>query len=67
MIQKTDEKNRELSPAEKLRLERFEATAAELAEQGYRMTELTVGIVKANVYALLAAIPVVMIGMLLFF
>ena len=67
MRKRLEEKDRQLSDAEKARLERFERTSEELGRQGYRMTELTVGIVKANVVAMIAAVPVFIVGMLLFF
>ena len=46
------EKARELSPAEKQRLEKFEALSDDLIRQGYRRTELTISIVKANIFAI---------------
>ena len=61
------ERARKLTAAEQRRLERFEATCAQLAEQGYASCELTVGIVRANIYALLLAIPVVAVGLVVFF
>ncbi len=56
------EKRRKLSPSEARRLQRFEAVAAELEARGFRRKELTIGIVKANVLALLMAIPVCAVG-----
>lgn len=61
-----EEKNRRLSEKEQKRLAVFEATCERLLQQGYTMTNLTIGIVKANVFVLLLAIPVVAIGVLLF-
>lgn len=61
-----DEKNRKLSAAEQRRLEAFEMISADLVEKGYQRTDLTVGIVKANVFAFLMGIPVIIIGFLLF-
>lgn len=61
-----EEKNRRLSEKEQERLAVFEATCERLLQQGYTMTNLTIGIVKANVFVLLLAIPVVAIGVLLF-
>ena len=61
-----EEKNRRLSEKEQKRLAVFEATCERLLQQGYTMTNLTIGIVKANVFVLLLAIPVVVIGVLLF-
>lgn len=60
------EKNRKLSEKEQRRLAAFEATCERYLQQGYKRTDLTIGIVKANLVALLIAIPVVAIGMLLF-
>lgn len=61
-----EEKNRRLSEKEQERLAVFEATCERLLQQGYTMTNLTIGIVKANIFVLLLAIPVVAIGVLLF-
>lgn len=61
-----EEKNRRLSEKEQKRLAVFEATCERLLQQGYTMTNLTIGIVKANVFVLLLTIPVVAIGVLLF-
>lgn len=61
-----EEKNRKLSGKEQKRLAVFEETCQKLLHQGYKMTNLTIGIVKANVVVLLLAIPVVALGMLLF-
>ena len=60
------EKKRQLSPAEKKRLERFESVSAEMAKKGYKKTELTIGIVWANVVTLTAAIPFFAVMVLLF-
>ena len=61
-----DEENRQLSAKEQRRLARFEEICARLQQQGYKMNSLTVGIVKANFFVLLLAIPVVAICVLLF-
>ena len=61
------EKARELSPAEKRRLERFEGISSEMAEQGYRRTDLTVSIIEANKFGLLLLIPLILIGGGLFY
>ena len=61
-----EEKNRKLSAKEQRRLNVFEATCERLLEEGYKKTNLTIGIVKANLFVLLLAIPVVAIGVLLF-
>ena len=60
------EKQRRLSADEQRRLAHFEAQAEALAQQGYRRVELTVGIVKANVFAVVLLIPLLIIGVGLF-
>lgn len=62
----SDEENRQLSAKEQRRLARFEETCAKLQQQGYKMNSLTIGIVKANLFVLLLAIPVVAVSVLLF-
>ena len=44
----------------------FEATCEQYLQQGYKKTDLTIGIVRANLVTLLIAIPVVVLGVLLF-
>ena len=61
-----EEKDRKLSEKEQKRLIVFEETCERLSQQGYKMTNLTIGIVKANLFVILLAIPVVAIGVLLF-
>lgn len=61
-----EEKNRKLSAKEQKRLEVFEETCERFMKQGYKRTDLTIGIVKANLFVLLLAIPVVALGVLLF-
>ena len=61
------EKNRKLTEAEKRRQERYEAIADEMVQEGYRKTELTISIIKANVFAVILLIPVMIIGLVLFF
>lgn len=60
------ELNRTLSEAEQKRLAAFEAQAESLKEQGYRRADLTVSIVKANVFAIVLLFPVMALGMWLF-
>ena len=67
MKKDTAEKQRRLSPAEQRRLEQFQELGRRLTEQGYKMTELTVGIVRANIFALVLAVPVFALGLILFF
>ena len=47
-------------------MEVFEATCERLLHEGYKKTDLTIGIVKANIIVLLLAVPVIAIGVLLF-
>ena len=60
------EKNRKLSAKEQRRLNVFEETCKRLSQDGYKKTDLTIGIVKANLFVPLLAIPVIAIGVLLF-
>ena len=60
------ELNRTLTEAEQKRLTAFEAQAKSLKEQGYRRVDLTVSIVKANVFAIILLFPVMALGMWLF-
>ena len=60
------EKNRKLSAKEQRRLNVFEETCERLSQQGYKRNDLTISIVKANLFVFLLAIPVVAIGILLF-
>ena len=61
------EKSRELTPAEEKRLLRFEELSDRLIGQGYRRVELTVSIVKANIFAVVLLIPLLIAGGWLFF
>ena len=61
-----EEKDRKLSAKEQKRLGVFEETCERLSREGYKKTDLTIGIVKANLFVFLLAIPVVAIGVLLF-
>lgn len=61
-----NEKNRKLSAREQRRFDVFEKTCEALVEQGYKRNDLTISIVKANLFVLLLAIPVTAIGVLLF-
>ncbi len=53
---------RTLTAAEKRRLERFGETAENLRQQGYVRHDLTVSIVKANVFSVFLLIPLAFIG-----
>ena len=48
---------RKLTPAEQERKERFTVVCAEMEQQGYRKTDLTIGVVKANLLALIVMLP----------
>lgn len=61
-----EEKDRKLSEKELRRLAVFEETCERFQQQGYKMTNLTIGIVNANLSVMLLAIPIVVIGVLLF-
>lgn len=61
------EKSRKLTDTEQKRLARFESLSAELTGQGYTRTELTIGIVRANVFAVFLLIPLAIIGVGLFY
>ena len=61
------EKARQLTEAEQKRLERFETLSEELVCQGYSRTELTIGIVKANIFAVFLLIPLAVIGIGLYY
>ena len=60
------EKDRKLTVKEQRRLNVFEETCDRLSQEGYKKTDLTIGIVKANLFVFLLAIPVIAIGVLLF-
>ena len=60
------EETRKLSAKEQRRQDVFDETCERLIREGYKKTNLTVGIVKANIIVLLLAIPVIAVGVLLF-
>ena len=63
---KEKEKKRELTEAEKRRLENFEDVKYDLTKAGYRSHEYTISIVKANIFGVVLAIPVFALGYSLF-
>ena len=65
MVKDKKEQARALTPAEKKRLARFESIAQELAAQGYNRTDLTVGLVKANVFVIVISLPMMGLGKVL--
>lgn len=62
-----NEKDRKLTAAEERRLTIFESKKKTLKKRGYKETELTIGIVKANIIALIMAVPVSVVAIALFF
>ena len=60
------EKSRQLTQAEQRRLRAFEALSESMIGQGYRRAELTVIIVKANLFAVVLLIPLLIVGIALF-
>lgn len=60
------EENRKLTPAEEARSIRFEETKKELLSRGYRAEEMTIGIVYANVMAVVLVLPLVICLAVLF-
>ena len=48
---------RNLTPAEQKRKERFALVCEEMERQGYRKTDLTIGVAKANLLALVVMLP----------
>ena len=64
---KDNEKNRKLSESEQRRLRDYQVLCEQMKEKGYRVRELTVSIVKANLFVAAAAVPVIGLGMFLFF
>lgn len=48
---------RKLTPAEQKRKEQFALVCEEMARQGYQKTDLTIGVVKANLLALIIMLP----------
>lgn len=48
-------------------MERYEQLSADLMAQGYQRRELTVGLVRANVVALLLSLPFTVVGIVAFF
>ena len=61
------EKSRELTEAEKHRLEKFETMSESMTAQGYRKVELTVSVVFATVFSVILCIPVFALSLWIFF
>lgn len=66
MVGDKNEKKRKLTAAEQRRLKAYEAISEKLAAKGYHRTELTVGIIRANIFAMILSIPVMAVGIVLF-
>lgn len=66
-MQMKAEENRTLTAAEQRRLERFEALRARLEAQGWSATNLVISVIKANVFAVALAFPLMGLGFWLFF
>ncbi len=64
---KKEKKERKLTPAELARRERYIEISERLAEEGYKKTELTVGVVKANILAYIVMLPFVVAALIIFF
>lgn len=60
-------KERKLSQAEQERKAEFESVSAKLLEDGYKRTDLTVGVVKANVISLFVMLPFIAASFLAFY
>lgn len=56
------EKSRKLTPAEQRRIKNLEKLTEEMTAKGYTRVDLTVGIVKANIFALALMIPLLVVG-----
>ena len=65
--EKDNEKEKKLTEAEQKRAERFARISEEMAQQGYTRHDLTIGIGKANLFAVLLLIPLAVIGYGLYF
>ncbi|WP_034452764.1 DUF3267 domain-containing protein [Butyrivibrio sp. AE2032] len=61
------EKHIKLTPAEERRQAHFEKIAADLQDKGYKRTNLTIGVIKANVVTILIAVPLIILAVILFF
>ena len=59
--------SRELTEAEKLRLEKFEAMSESMIAQGYRKVELTVSVLLSTVFSVILFIPVFGLSLWIFF
>ena len=60
--EKDNEKEKKLTEAEQKRAEQFARISEQMAQQGYTRHDLTIGIGKANLFAVLLLIPLAVIG-----
>jgi len=60
-------KERKLSKAEQARREVFDQVSEKMAQDGYQRTDLTVGVLEANVKAIIVMLPFMLIVAVLFF
>ncbi len=60
------EDNRKLTKAEELRKEKYETMREQLLAQGYRERDMTIGIVYANVMAIVIGLPIILPFIILF-
>lgn len=67
MVKDKNEESRVLTEAEEKRLQNYEKVSNEYVEQGYQKKELTVGLVAANIFAILYGIPLAAAGVILFY
>lgn len=58
---------RQLSPAELKRKKNYEKVCEEMEKKGYKMTELTAGVVQANIVAIIVMLPFIAIVGWIFF
>ena len=65
--EKDNEKEKKLTEAEQKRAEQFARISEQMAQQGYTRHDLTIGIGKANLFAVLLLIPLAVIGYGLYF
>ena len=65
--EKDNEKEKKLTEAEQKRAEQFARISEEMTQQGYTRHDLTIGIGKANLFAVLLLIPLAVIGYGLYF
>ncbi|MBQ9268964.1 MAG: DUF3267 domain-containing protein [Oscillospiraceae bacterium] len=65
--EKDNEKEKKLTEAEQKRAERFARISEEMVQQGYTRHDLTIGMGKANLFAVFLLIPLSVIGYGLYF